>query len=190
MKNLGRKINISPVQVASGIIRIVNAQMERALRVISVERGHDPRDFYLFSYGGAGGLHVADLARYLGIPRVIISKFASTLSAFGMLTSNVIKDYSQTVMLPGDIRRSKIDKLFSPLVEQGLHDITTQGILANEIELQLNLDVRYVGQSYELIIPYTGEYINLFHEAHKTSYGYADPGRPSRNCQYTCKGCR
>ena len=178
MKNLGRKINLSPVQVASGIIRIVNAQMERALRVISVERGHDPRDFYLFSYGGAGGLHVADLARYLGIPRVIISKFASTLSAFGMITSTVIKDYSQTVMLPGTVRRSKIDKLFSPLVEQGLYDITTQGILTNEIKIQLSLDIRYVGQSYELIIPYTGEFINLFHDAHKSSYGYAHPGRP------------
>ena len=178
MEKLGRKINLSPVQVAHGIIRIVNTQMERALRVISVERGHDPHDFSLFSYGGAGGLHVVDLARNLGVPRVLISKFASTLSAFGMLTTNVIKDYSQTVMLPGTTRRNKIDKYFSLLVNQGIHDIKEQGILDVDIEIQRNLDVRYIGQSYELIIPYTDDFISAFHAVHTLTYGYSHPERP------------
>jgi N-methylhydantoinase A len=177
IEKLGRKINLSPIQVARGIIRIVNTQMERALRVISVERGHDPGDFNLFSYGGAGGLHVVDLARNLGVPRVLISKFASTLSAFGMLTTNVIKDYSQTIMLPGTTRRNKIDKYFSLLVKQGIHDIKEQGILDIDIEIQRSLDVRYIGQSYELNIPYTDDFINAFHEAHTLTYGYSHPKR-------------
>jgi N-methylhydantoinase A len=177
MKNIGRIINLSPVQVSHGIIRIVNAQMERALRVISVERGYDPRDFYLFSYGGAGGLHVVDLARNLRIPRVIISKFASTMSAFGMLASNVIKDYSQTVMLPGTIGKEVIEKLFSPLTKQGIHDIKNQGFQDNEIEIFRNLDIRYSGQSYELLVPFTNDFINSFHMAHTMMYGYSHPER-------------
>ena len=106
LEKLGQSLNLTPIQAALGVIEIVNAQMEKALRVISIERGYDPRDFYLFSFGGAGGLHAVELARHMGIPKVIISKFASTLSAFGMLASDVIKDYVKTVMLPGttDIR--------------------------------------------------------------------------------------
>jgi N-methylhydantoinase A len=178
MKNIGNKIKLSPVQVAHGIIRIVNSQMERALRVISVERGYNPHDFSLFSYGGAGGLHVVDLARNLRIPRVIISKFASTLSAFGMLASNVIKDYSQTVMLPGTIGIDVIENMFSPLSKQGINNIKTQGFEDDKIEIFRSLDIRYSGQSYELLIPYSNEYINSFHTAHSIMYGYSHPERP------------
>ncbi len=88
-------------KAALGVVAVSNAHMERALRLISVERGHDPRGFTLLSFGGAGGLHAADLARGLGIPSVLVPPLASTLSAFGMLAADVIKDYTLTVMLPG-----------------------------------------------------------------------------------------
>ncbi len=140
--------------------------MERALRVISVERGYNPHDFSLFSYGGAGGLHVVDLARNLRIPRVIISKFASTLSAFGMLASNVIKDYSQTVMLAGTIGIEVIENMFSPLTKQGIFDIKNQGFQDDKIEILRNLDIRYLGQSYELLIPYTLDFIKFISQWH------------------------
>jgi N-methylhydantoinase A len=173
MLKLGQKVNLTPIQTAFGVIDVVNIQMERALRVISVERGHDPREFSLFSFGGAGGLHAADLARNLGIPRVIISKYASTLSAFGMLVSNVIKDYVQTLMLPGTSPKRQLDNCFSSLVKKGINDIEDQGFLEDQIEIQLSLDVRYAGQSFELNIPYSDNFIEVFHETHALIYGYS-----------------
>ena len=172
LASLGRELNLSPIQAAFGVLDVVNIQMERALRVISVERGHDPAEFSLVSFGGAGGLHAADLARDLGIPRVIIPRYASTLSAFGMLTSNVVKDYVQTVMFPGDTAHEKIEIFFSPLVERGQTDIINQGIPKTQIEIQRSLDVRYRGQSYELNVPYSKNFAADFFAAHTALYGY------------------
>src|SRR5690606_1897864 len=100
---------------ALGIVEIANAHMARALRVISVERGYDPSDFVLLSFGGAGGMHACDLARHLGIRRVLIPTLASTLSAFGMLAAEVVKDYVQTVMLPGETPVAVLEERLRPL---------------------------------------------------------------------------
>ena len=156
---------------------VVNIQMERALRVISVERGFDPREFSLFSFGGAGGLHATTLARNLGIPKVIISKYASTLSAFGMMASNVVKDYVQTVIVPTAGSQDQIEAHFSRLIDRGMGDIKNQGISEDQIEIQCSLDVRFVGQSYELNIPYTENFIETFHEIHASMYGYTYPDK-------------
>ena len=86
-------------QFAEGVIRVVNANMERALRVVSVERGYDPRQFALVAFGGAGGLHACELAQALGIPRVIVPAMPGALSAYGILASDIVKDYSRTVVL-------------------------------------------------------------------------------------------
>jgi N-methylhydantoinase A len=173
LTTLGTSINLTAIQAAFGVIEVVNAQMERALRVISVERGHYPRDFSLFSFGGAGGLHAIELARHMGIPKVIISKYASTLSAFGMLASNVIKDYVKTIMLPGIIPQETIQNLFSPMVAQGNIEIQNEGIQKDQIEILCSLDVRYTGQSYELNVPYSEDFISDFYKAHSFMYGYA-----------------
>jgi N-methylhydantoinase A len=178
IQKLGNTLNLSPIQAAFGVIDVVNIQMERALRVISVERGHDPREYSLFSFGGAGGLHAADLARNLGIPRVIISKYASTLSAYGMLASDVIKDYVQTVMLPGITTLEQYDKYFSPLVERGIQDIKNHGIADEQIEIQRSLDIRYTGQSYELNIPFIENFIDVFAKTHASTYGYSYSDMP------------
>lgn len=169
---LGSELSLSPILAAFGVLEVVNIQMQRALRVISVERGHDPAEFSLVSFGGAGGLHATDLARDLGIPRVIIPRYASTLSAFGMLTSNVVKDYVQTVMLPGGTPHEIIEAAFSPLVKRGMTDIFNQGIPKNQIEIQRSLDVRYRGQSYELNVPYSVDFEADFMAAHTALYGY------------------
>jgi N-methylhydantoinase A len=173
ISKLGRELSLTPVQTAYGVIEVVNIQMERALRVISVERGHDPREFSLFSYGGAGGLHAIELARHLGIPKVIISKFSSTLSAFGMLASNVIKDYVQTIMLSGIISSDLLDRYFSPIVTRGIQEVKKQGIPEDHIEIQRSLDIRYVGQSFELNIPFSNNFLEIFHETHSSTYGYS-----------------
>ncbi len=93
-------------QFAEGVVRVVNANMERALRVVSVERGYDPRHFTLVAFGGAGGLHACDLAQALGIPRVIVPAMPGALSAYGILASDIVKDYSRTLLLNLDSKSS------------------------------------------------------------------------------------
>jgi N-methylhydantoinase A len=170
---LGRQLDRDPVATALGIIDVANAHMERALRLISVERGHDPRDFVLFSFGGAGGLHARFLARSLGIPKVIVSPLASTLSAFGMLTADVIKNYSQTVMLAGETTHHELEDRFATLQSLGLDEMSGEGFPAGEIEFARCLDIRLRGQSYELTVPFDQNFSSSFHRAHFEAYGYA-----------------
>jgi N-methylhydantoinase A len=152
--------------------------MERALRVISVERGYDPGDFVLVSFGGAGGLHACDLARGLGIRRVLIPPGASTLSAFGMLTADVIKDYVQTVMLAGDTAYDELDRRLGPLAKRGRREVAAEGVPAGRIALHRELDMRYQGQSYELSVPLTPDFADAFHRAHHRAYGHSEPSAP------------
>jgi N-methylhydantoinase A len=177
LENLAASMHMTALQAAKGVIDVVNAQMERALRVISIERGHDPRDFYLFSFGGAGGLHAVELARQMDIPRVVISRFASTLSAYGMLASDVIKDYVQTVMLPGTIDFKILDEMFLPMIKQGKTDLENELIPPEKIEIAPSLDVRYAGQSYELNVPYSDGFLSDFKRAHDVAYGYSYTGK-------------
>jgi N-methylhydantoinase A len=177
LAKLGQQTSLDPRQAALGIIEVVNAHMERALRVISVERGHDPRDYTLLSFGGAGGLHAADLARRMGIPRLLVPPLASTLSAFGMLAAEVIKDYTQTVMLPGDTPLDEIAARFIPIEQRGAAEVQAEGIPPEKIRLERFLDMRCRGQSYELTIPFDcGEehraVIESFHTRHQQAYGY------------------
>lgn len=174
---LGSQLGMSSVQAARGVIEVVNAQMERALRLISVERGHDPSDFSLFSFGGAGGLHAIELARHMRISTVIISKYASTLSAYGMLASNIVKDYVKTVMLPGSTAHRNLNDLFASMIKLGERELQAEGIKAGQIEIQTSMDVRYAGQSYELNVPYSEHFLVDFTHAHQSSYGYFYPGK-------------
>jgi N-methylhydantoinase A len=170
---------LDPAQRAAlGLNQVVNAHMERALRVISVERGYDPGDFVLVSFGGAGGLHACDLARGLGIRRVLIPPGASTLSAFGMLTADVVKDYVQTVMLPGDTAYDDLDRRLRSLAERGQREVAAEGVPADRITLHQELDMRYQGQSYELTLPLTPHFAAAFHRAHHRAYGHSEPSAP------------
>lgn len=163
---------------ALGVIAVVNAHMERALRVISVQRGHDPREFSLVSFGGAGGLHAVDLACSLNIPRVLIPPNAATLSAFGMLAADVIKDYARTIMRPAETPYTQIESLLAPLVQQGMADLVAEGVSPEQTSLERLLDLRYRGQSYELTIPFTPTFIANFHTTHTQTYGHSEPSAP------------
>jgi N-methylhydantoinase A len=178
LKDIGDSLNLSTQETALGVIKIANAHMERALRVISVERGHDPRDFTLVSFGGAGGLHAADLARSLNIPKVLVPPQAATLSAYGMLMSDVVKDYSQTVMLSGDTPLKDLEDLLEPLSVRGEQEIIQEGTAPENIHLESSLDLRYRGQSFELNVPFGEDVIARFHEIHQHFYGYANPEIP------------
>jgi N-methylhydantoinase A len=171
--------SLSLAQTAAlGIIEVVNAHMERALRVISIQRGHDPREFILVSFGGAGALHASDLARSLNIPRVLVPPSAATLSAFGMLAADVIKDYVRTIMRPGETAYEELELLISPLAEQGQTEVIEEGVAAGAVTLERLLDVRYRGQSYELSVPLTPDFASAFHHIHAHVYGYSEPGVP------------
>ena len=173
LAKLGAELGLDAVQTAQGVIDVVNAHMERALRLVTIERGYDPEEFVMLSFGGAGGLHASTLARRLSIPRVIVPPLASTLSAFGMLVADVVKDYSQTIMFPGNVPKDRIFEAFQPLVEHGNTDLRCEGFTLRNIRLELSLDIRYRGQSYELNIPYNDNFLEEFHLAHKNIYGYA-----------------
>jgi N-methylhydantoinase A len=178
LAELGEKLGLNAEQAALGVIAVANVHMERALRLISVERGHDPRSFTLLSFGGAGGLHAADLARGLGIPRVLIPPLASTLSAFGMLAADVIKDYTRTVMLPGSTLISDLSAQLETLAERGFSEILAENVPGERIHIERFLDMRYHGQSYELIVPFSDTVFTDFHCQHSHQYGYANENSP------------
>ncbi len=160
-------------EFAAGIVRLAEATMGKAIRVISVERGHDPRDFTLVSFGGAGGLHACALAQALRIPRVLVPRFPGALSAVGILMSDVVKDFSRTVMLPTD--SGKLERHFRELEQYGRKEMRAEGL---EGLVQRSLDMRYTGQGYELNVPARGDFVKLFHAAHRNRYGHADDKRP------------
>jgi N-methylhydantoinase A len=178
LAKLGDELKLTDEQAALGMIAIANAHMERALRVISVERGHDPRRFTLLSFGGAGGLHAADLARGLGISHVLVPPMASTLSAFGMLAADVIKDYTRTVMLPGSTPVPNLSVQLEVLAEHGYHEVLAENVPADHIRIERFLDMRYRGQSYELIVPFSDTVYADFHRQHEHEYGYTNIDSP------------
>ena len=175
---LAREFGISEVELAEGILQVANTNMERAIRVISVERGYNPSEFTLFSFGGAGGMHAPFLAKYLNIPRVFVPKNPGILSAIGMLLSDIIKDYSKTVMLKDTPGAESLKSFFSDLEKQGIKDLLNEGVEEENITLELYLDMRYIGQSYEIIVPFSRNYVDTFHEYHKRLYGYANYKKP------------
>jgi N-methylhydantoinase A len=163
------------VAAAQGVLSVVNTNMERALRRISVERGHDPRDFVLLPFGGAGGLHAADLARALRIPRIIVPTAGGALSAIGVVTADVVKDQGRTVMLevkPGiDV---KLESAFKAMERVGRAALDKEGFAPGKQRHDRTLGVRYKGQSFELEIRQTdGDIAAAFHQAHQNRYGYA-----------------
>lgn len=175
MEVLAMEMNKDVYQTAEGIIDVANTNMERAIRVISVEKGYDPRDFTLVSFGGAGGMHAAELASRLRIPRILVPKNAGILSALGMLLSNTIKDYSRTVLLRSrEYPSREIEKLMQPLMERGCREMSREGFREEELILFKSLDLRYVGQSFELNIPLNSDFLSVFHQNHRQRYGYCN----------------
>lgn len=179
MKNFARNLKMTVPELAEGVVRVADSTMERAIRVISVERGYDPRDFALLSFGGAGGMHACSLARKLRIPTVIVPKNAGVLSALGMLLSDTVKDYSQSILRAGDrLSLPEFKKLFEPMLDEAFRDLQKEGLKKDRIRLLRYLDVRYVGQSYELTVPYGRRFRSEFDQYHLRRYGYADEKRP------------
>ena len=174
---------VSVEEFAAGILRVVETQMEKAIRVISVERGHDPRDFTLVAFGGGGPLHACALARALQIPRVLVPAVPGALSALGILLADTVRDYSRTVMLAGEAIEN-LDAAFAELEQQGAADFAAGGSAgaAQHSVARRSIDLRYRRQGYELNVAYDSERpkdaIAAFHQLHRQRYGFADTARP------------
>jgi N-methylhydantoinase A len=161
---VGAGLGLDTVSAAAAILRVANSNMERAIRAVSVERGEDPREFPLVAFGGCGGLHACEIAEELGVVTVIVPRLAGALSALGMLLADRTRDYSV-----GALGVSDYEKRFRKLEKQAKKDVP-------RATLERFADVRYTGQSYELTIPFSGN----FHKAHQRVYGYSDPKRATQ----------
>jgi len=183
--------------VAAGILRIVNAEMAKVLRIVSLERGHDPRQFTLVAFGGAGPLHAAELAEELAIPRIIIPPFPGLLSAWGLLVAGLKHtDVTSLLQDAASVDAAAVERCFAAMEAAGRAAISARAshpippvpgqMLAGEAIATRHLDMRYAGQSFDLTIPVaaptTGatlaEAITLFHRQHARVYGYALPDSP------------
>jgi N-methylhydantoinase A len=173
--SVAAKRKVSAIDAAQGVLEVVNTNMERALRHISVERGHDPRDFTLVPFGGAGGLHAVVLARSLRIPRVLLPSSPGALSAIGVVTADVVKDQSRTVMVAaGPGIEKKLSRVFREMETLARGILRREGFSESKQRHERSLAVRYQGQSFEIEIKHTaGNIAGAFHRAHHARYGYA-----------------
>ena len=175
---IARRLGVDLERLAAGVIRVANANMQRAIRHVSVERGEDPRRFALVAFGGAGGMHAAELARELGIASVLVPRHAGVLSALGMLYADVTRDYSVTVLRRSDeVDARGLERRLSDLVDAAAADLAREGFNRRACRFDRLIDVRYAGQSYEITLPWSRHYRRDFDRRHAHTYGHANPSR-------------
>jgi len=164
---IARRLQLDRAAAAEGILRVANSNMERAIRVVSVERGYDPREFALVAFGGCGGLHCCEIAEQLGIRSVIVPQYAGALSALGMLMADAVRDFAAGVLGHNDMGKS-----FEALEKRARRESPTA-------KIERSADLRYRGQSYELNIPWISQKRawTSFHREHTRIYGYSRPER-------------
>jgi 5-oxoprolinase (ATP-hydrolysing) len=197
MEVLAQKMGVSVQVAALGIIRVVNASMERAIRTVSLEKGHDPRLFTLLPFGGAGPLHVCELAEALSIPKVFIPRYPGVLSALGMVFAPIVKDYVQTVMLDTrEVDDETLETSFAQLEMRAQAEMQQEILLTPEaihsnasnhlihpttMSMHRTYDLRYFGQSYELMTSDAGnlkDTLIAFHALHDQRFGHSHPDQP------------
>lgn len=183
---LGESLELSAEETALGILRVANATMERALRRVSVECGYDPRSYCLVPFGGAGPMHACEIARSLGVKKVLVPRHPGVLSALGLLMADITSDASQALVCPLDELTSVPERLDAVTQQLRANVLSRLESKSREVQLSLSLDLRYIGQSYELTVPLkfpaTAKDLldvrEAFHEAHRARYGYAAPEKP------------
>jgi N-methylhydantoinase A len=184
MATLGDALDRSPEEAALGVLRVANATMERALRRVSVERGHDPRAYVLMPFGGAGPLHATDLAEALGIDRVLVPPTPGVLSALGLLMADTVYDTARSVLRTARMLRDDTTPLQDAARSAAAEVRAT--LKTDTLQAEHTLDLRYVGQSYELRVPVEASLtaanldaaVEAFHEQHAQRYGHANRAEP------------
>ncbi len=182
------RLGLDTVEAANAIVEIANAAMVSAIRLVSIQRGYDPRDFVLIGFGGAGPAHANQLAAANEITTLLIPPSPGIASALGLLVTDLKRDYSTTLIGRLDqVKAATLAAAFNALEEQGLEDLVREGLHQDEIDFVHQLDLRYVGQGYELTLPTDGmnfaehgfdELTQAFHREHERSYGHSAPQEP------------
>jgi len=187
-EHCARALGKDLISTAAGIVEIANANMIRALRIVSVERGYDPREYVLIAFGGAGPMHVNDIVRELKIPTVVVPLNPGITSALGLLMTDLRHDYVVTYICRVDrIDLDKVNGLYRDFAAQGRSLLSQEGAKEKDMLASKFMDMRYVGQSYELTIPVPAKEIDvkdmeeiaaLFHKEHERAYGHCAPEEP------------
>ncbi|GIN93807.1 5-oxoprolinase [Siminovitchia terrae] len=181
--DIAQPLNLDVLQAAEGIIEIVNANMSRAIKLVSVQKGFDPSEFTLFSFGGAGGLHSAKIAEELEIPKVVVPYSPGTFAAFGQVLADIKHDFVYTDLnYIDDIDAQQMNEYFDRLIEEGIQQLQEENVEISNQVLIKSIDLRYFGQAYELNIPLQSgnvsagvieEAIEKFHTLHEDTYGHS-----------------
>jgi N-methylhydantoinase A len=172
IKKIAEKIGKNLFETAEGIIRISVSSMERALRSVTLEKGEDPRLYTLVPFGGAGGLVAALLAERLGMKKILVPPNPGVLSALGMLVADFKKELVQSLLkMVSPIIRDELNPIFSKMSKQAEQILIEEGV--PEPQILKYIDMRYKGQSYELTVPYTDDFLKTFHQAHHQLYSYS-----------------
>ena len=187
---LAHELGLETVELAEGICDVINAKMAQAIRTLTVEKGIEPRDFALVAFGGAGAMHAAFLAYELEIPEVIVPRFPGAFSAWGMLETEIRKDFSRAYFTPlSDLDDEDLASTVEAQEREALEALAEEGIERGQGRIEHALDIRYVGQEYTLTIPllsaaeprgpsFHDDLDRRFDEAHDQSFGHANPGAP------------
>ncbi|MEX1258926.1 MAG: hydantoinase/oxoprolinase family protein [Gemmatimonadota bacterium] len=177
LAELAREAGTSPDQVAEGVVEVANTAMEGALRVISVERGVDVSDFTLVAFGGAAGLHAAELADRLGVEGVLVPPAPGLFSAFGMLVAPNLRERQRTVLVSSEESGSgeEVERILAELEEGAMEEMLREGAPRDRLTSRRWVDARYRDQSFELRVPAV-QWATRFQEAHEARYGYRREG--------------
>jgi len=173
--HLAQALGLTPIEAARGILRVANEHMARALRVISIERGVDPRGHTLVSFGGAGGLHVCALADALGMSRAMVPVHAGVLSALGMIAATRSRQLSHTLIADlAGLDDEQLDRQFDDLRARAAEQLVAEGVVESDLRQAYSLDLRYRGQSFTLNLPWTriADTMEAFHRSHEKRYGH------------------
>jgi N-methylhydantoinase A len=187
-RHIADPLGLDVTEAAYGIYRLVNTNMADATKVVSVEKGHDPRDFALVAAGGAGALHASQIAAIVGIPRVIVPKTASVFCALGMLESDLKHDYVRTMWTPfAALDLARLNQTFSEMEGEARRTLAVEGIPPDRITIERGMDLRYLGQHHEVAVPIPAgevtaetlpEIARRFHAAHQRLFLYSEPESP------------
>jgi N-methylhydantoinase A len=176
---LAQRINQSPRAAALGILDVANANIERAVRRVSVARGYDPRLFTLVAFGGAGPLHACAIAERLDIPRVLIPSMPGVLCALGLLVADATVERRLPVLsMANRTILARLRAAQSELLAGGRDALREEGIAENNMRFSISLEMRYAGQAHELTVPFNSDPVSTFHETHRQTYGHAFESRP------------
>jgi N-methylhydantoinase A len=175
---LADRVGLGRRETLDGVLRLVNVTMAQAVRLVSIERGHDPRDYTIVAYGGSGPLHAAAVAPDLGISRVLVPVNPGLVSAYGLLLADTRQDFSMTRVTPaGRVTERDAAALFAELEAQARREFEAYATPWDEVACRREMDMRYAGQAYEISVPCdgvpVGAAVEAFHDAHRVRYGHA-----------------